>query len=210
MLSLEYSGGVTLENLANKIAGFLIYNEIAAEGDRDIFVYGLVHLFSHGIGLAIALVIGFAFAIPAEMLVFFIPFIALRTSAGGYHAGTFWGCAAVSGVTILVIAIVISVLPAVAYLPIIGIIASASFAVIFMFAPVENENRPIMPNERVRFRKRSWLVVVVCIVAIISFLVLGGSHYAFCAALGVGLAASSTVAALIKQKVIRRKAYEKA
>ena len=93
-----------MEFLADRIADYFIRNGAAEEENRDIYVYGLIHVFSHSIGLAVAMVVGFSFSIPFEVLVFFIPLTMVRISAGGYHAGTFWRCIAVSVLTILAVA----------------------------------------------------------------------------------------------------------
>jgi len=191
-----------MEILADRIAGAFIRNGVAAEDDRDIYVYGLIQTFSNGIGLIVAIAVGFAFAIPLEMLIFFIMLTALRMSAGGYHAGTFLRCAVVSSLAIVAAAAIISVSTATIYAPAIAIILPVSLIITFIFAPIEDKNRTLTSEETIKFRKRSRRLAVGGALILGSATALGGdfAYYSFCATLGLGVATISIFAAFLKQK----------
>ena len=42
-----------MEILADKITSYFIRSSVADEKNRDIYVYGLIHIFTHGISTAI-------------------------------------------------------------------------------------------------------------------------------------------------------------
>ena len=192
-----------MEILADRIAGYFISNGVAEERDRDIYVYGLMHAFSNGIGLAVAVVAGFAFSVPLEMLLFFATLAAFRMSAGGYHVGAVWMCIGASAMTFVVAAIIMRLCPAALYLPAIAVILVLSAVTVFKFAPVEDKNRRLSPGEVLKFRKRSRLLVAGVALILGTVSVLGGSftYYSFCASLGISAATVSIPAALLKQKI---------
>ena len=190
-----------MEKVADRIAGYFIRSGVAIEDNRDIYVYGLTHLFSHGISLVVTITIGIVFSIPLEMLIFFIPFVSLRVSAGGYHAKSFWKCIIASSSTIISVAIILSqAIPAIHVATII-LILIASLVIVFRFAPIEDDNRPLTTYEVLLFRKRSRLSIVLSGLIIFVITAFGGSYYAFCAALGIGVATTSIFIAFLVKRV---------
>ena len=197
-----------MELLADRIAGYFIRNGVADENNRDIYVYGLIHTFSHSICFLAAIAVGFTFSIPIEMLLFSITLSSLRISAGGYHAGSFWVCIAESVLTIIAIAVIIKVSPEAVYFPVTVILMVITVFAVFRFAPVEDKNRPLTSDEIAKFKKRSRLLVVGGSLVLGIIIAFGGNYYSFCAVLGFGVASASIPVALIKRKREVRRAYE--
>ena|GEM_PF-3371773 len=189
-----------MEQIANNITNFFIRDGVATEDTRDIYVYGLIIAFSHGIALAFTLLFGIVLQVPLlKLLAFFIPFTMTRTSVGGYHAGKFWVCAVISVLTMLGAIVCIQYFSG----SINGIISVSISIVgtigISAFAPVENANRPLTAVEVVKFRNRSRLIGISCVVIVLVFAFLSKSEYAFCVALGLVIPAVSAVVAVIQQ-----------
>ena len=189
-----------MEHIANNITNFFIRNGAGTEDTRDIYVYGLTIAFSHGIALAFTLLFGIAFRVPVlKLLAFFVPFTVTRTSVGGYHAGRFWSCAVISVLTMLGSIASIKYFSS-SFNGLISVGVSILGAVgIFAFAPVENKNRPLTEAEVIKFRNRSRLIGISCVVIVLVFTALRKSEYAYCVALGLVIPAVSAVAAVIQQ-----------
>lgn len=61
---------------------------------------------------------------------------------------------------------------------------------VFTFSPCENENRPLSENERILYRKRSILTLIVASAVILACLIIGGRevlYYASIASIGLFL-----------------------
>jgi accessory gene regulator B len=190
-----------MEAFANMITDRLIRNGITDEGNRDIYIYGLVHLLSNIVGVFITVAIGIIFGISLEMLLFFISFTALRMSAGGYHAGSFGKCFAISLCAIVSAAMIIRNLSSTIYLPVVLSTAPLSLLVVFILSPITDEDRPMTSYEVHKFRKRSRTLVVGYATMDIIAAALGGryTYFVFCAALGNLAATASILAAYIKK-----------
>ena len=94
-----------------------------------------------------------------ETVIFVISFKAFRKYAGGYHSKTRLGCFALTN------AVAQAVLSVMKYLRVnisiyLGLYLM-SVLIIFMFAPVETENKKLDSIERVIYRKRAIIVLIV-------------------------------------------------
>jgi accessory gene regulator B len=172
---------------------------------RDIYVFGAAITISYAICAAIALIVGLAFGVLFEVLLFFVSFTLLRTSAGGAHAEKFIVCAVISAGTILLSAVCIKFIPPMAYMPVIVFSSIFSLTVIFALAPFEHPNRPLTGTELTKFRKRSRLVVTGCVLISLSLYILDLAKFGTCLSLGNLAASVSTIAAFINKKIRRRK-----
>jgi len=191
-----------LEKLAVRITGCLVRNNVALEKDQDIYVFGLIHLFSHSITLIVAVVLGIVLGILMEMTVFFAFLTAGRMSAGGYHASSFWKCIILSILTILAAAITILYCPTPAQIPINVISIIFSVIIVFSFAPVVNQKRPLSAIEVLRFRNRSRISCIVSALLICILVIFSHYVYSFSAALGLGISTISIMVALVQERLL--------
>lgn len=94
-----------------------------------------------------------------ETVIFVISFKAFRKYAGGYHSKTRLGCFALTNAVVLVVLSVMKYLR-VNISSYLGLYLM-SVLIIFMFAPVETENKKLDSIERVIYRKRAIIVLIV-------------------------------------------------
>ncbi|MDR1328917.1 MAG: accessory gene regulator B family protein [Oscillospiraceae bacterium] len=176
-----------MEKTANRIASFFIAQGAAEEDDRDIYVYGLTIGLSTAVNILVTAVIGVICGIPLKMLAYILPYTALRLSAGGSHANSFWGCVSVSAVIQITTALLILYTPENLQAPAAAILLAVTAALIFKFAPVEHPNRPISTPERAGFRLRARATILAEALVCLTLILLQIRVYPFCIALGAAV-----------------------
>ncbi|MBD5543342.1 MAG: accessory gene regulator B family protein [Lachnospiraceae bacterium] len=126
--------------------------ELVDKEDIEIYQFGLECILLKLIHIASYLLIGICMGEVFSLLVSGSILIPLRRKAGGYHAKTRMGCYIFSCFVVCLLCLFNKVTIA----PIVGIIGLVvADTLILMFAPVENENRMLEPDEKILFRKQA-------------------------------------------------------
>jgi accessory gene regulator B len=148
-----------MEQLANKLTETLVLYQIIKEEDKELYAYG----FWQGIILSFNFMTMIAISCLFQMLwqgiVFTIAYGFLRSYAGGYHCRTQTRC------YIFSVALICVVLGLMKFVPWnnMGIAVSVilSGIVIFVLAPLEDENKPLDKKEQSVFKKRTHIVLLI-------------------------------------------------
>lgn len=129
--------------------------------DEDSIVYGLSLGIEIFLNIITTIILGVAFNLVLESLIFVITFSLLRGYVGGYHCEKASNCYFLSiGIVILVLVMVKFILKE--YMIIISIILSIfSLPVIIKLAPSEAKHKPLDQFERIRYRRKSMLYLFV-------------------------------------------------
>ena len=146
-------------SVTEKIIGFLgSYLEYDDE-DVKLIRYGL-----HGIirtfgGIFVALTAAWAMNILPYALVYLGIFLTIRIYAGGYHASTARGCAAITSTMIALAYVYIR------YCSMSALIVATTYSIsaitILLVSPVENIKKPISEHETTVYKKRTYLLIVI-------------------------------------------------
>ena len=139
-----------IQHWSQKIADYLISQEVIDKDEFDIYVYGYETALSGIIDFLMISIIGWFTHQLHSTLVFFVMFVSIRLYVGGYHAKTYFQCK-IMFISIYLLVIFLSNL----YLPIVGIvIALVSYLItVICFAPIENINKPLDDSEKKKYRK---------------------------------------------------------
>ena len=124
-------------------------------------------LISHLMFLIIACVFGLILGCMFESIIFYVAFQFIRRYAGGYHASTETKCEMFSTLSILACIVVIRLSKTYDIHTVLLIIGTLSAACIFAFCPLDTPEKPLSEKEFKYFRKVSWLILLVIIVAIV-------------------------------------------
>ena len=141
-------------NMEDRIAGY-ISNKLRAGGVIDpeyeeVYKYGLELVLSFLFSTAVIIAVGAAIGKLLPALVFLAVFISVRRFTGGYHADTYLKCK-LTTVSVYLIVSAASSLFDVGYAAFI-ICAVTGLAVILLFAPIENPNKPLTTKSKRRNR----------------------------------------------------------
>lgn len=145
----------------------LIKDGAIEEEDREIYEYGFEQGIILLINIACTVLIGIAMRMLWEVLVFMIAYIPLRTNAGGFHAKTQLRCFFYSNFLVVVILAVSKILKG--YIPVLAVLALAAAAVIFLLAPVEDQNKPLDEREVEVYGRKARRALVADFAAAVGF-----------------------------------------
>lgn len=185
-----------MEHLAGRFTDQLVQWNIVKSEDRELYVYGFWQGAILVFNFATVVVIGAIFQMLWQSLVFMLAYGVLRPVAGGYHARTQRNCYIFS---ILLLLAVLGVLHWFPWNPIGCIVFMlAAITVVFVLAPVEDENKPLDETEQKVYKKRSrWIALMLSATAFI-LLVLKLYPIAYCVTVAVMVSAIMLVLGKIK------------
>lgn len=148
-----------MRNIFERIADFMEENGSIQTEYRDVYIYALqtiiVYLFNIGTGIIIGVFMGeFVYC-----MIFLTAFIFLREEAGGYHAPGWRSCYFLScGILVLTLLWIKEEFIYQTYITMIAALTAG--AVIFLFAPLEDKNKPLEEEEKKAIGKKAQIIVV--------------------------------------------------
>ncbi len=135
-----------------------------------------------------------------ETLFYFLGFIPLRIFAGGYHAKTHLRCTIILMVSYFIFIFLIRTYNSILYNHTSFALFFISLIIIFMFSPAEDDNNPLTKSEKLKFKKKGRLCILVFgILIIASSIIIENSIYIFSLSIGIFSVALSITASLIKK-----------
>lgn len=154
---------VSFNELAKRVVAYLVKQDIIESGQEEIYIYGFQRMFIDIIHMVSILFIGFLFREVVGVLGFFTAFRLLRSYAGGYHASTQGRCYIL---TMFIIIISLSTIKYITINMVLALILWLLFGiVIFLWAPVEAENKPLEQMEIEVYGRRAkqiWCLETIC------------------------------------------------
>lgn len=190
--------------LANYIADFIYANVEMSKEQRSIYVYGYEIIISSVLSFVLLIITGLIFGKILEITAFFIVFYMLRQQTGGYHADTYFKCNFIFEVNI--VSVMLLALIDFSYEAYVGINIGAfvlCLATVFILAPMENENKPITPN--LRLKHKIVALILTAIFETTSILLFSHIKFSFC----ISMAMTSTALAMLINIKKGEKEYEK-
>lgn len=130
------------------------------ESDRELYQFGYKMLFLEFVNISVLILIGQIFQCLIYMALFAVVYAPLRSYAGGYHAPTPIGCAIISAVLELMIAVSLRVSLYEILMPQICFAALVAQIIIWIGSPVAAIHKPISDSQRRRFRRRARSIVL--------------------------------------------------
>lgn len=156
-----------INKISSKIVEILIKHSLVGNEDKELYSYGFFILLSQILYLIIAIILGSIFKSVFESVIFYIAFQFIRRYAGGFHAKTETRCEILSTLSILCCIVLIK-LSKMYDIRIALLSISLVFAVlIFILCPLDTPEKPLNDKEYKYFRKISWIILSLIIVAII-------------------------------------------
>ena len=149
-----------MENLLlKKVVNRLILEGNIEYEDRDIYTYGLHQGILVIVNIVTTILIGFLVGMIWESILFMVTYIPLRTYAGGYHTKTQMRCYLFSILLALVVLLAIKYILWTNFI-MLGLALIAG-AIIFILAPVGDENKSLSETEIIVYKSRTRLILIV-------------------------------------------------
>ena len=145
--------------LSRSVVRSLIKNDAIEMEKAEVYQYGFEILFSSIITFLIAVLSGILLHCFAASMLFFIIFATFRQICGGYHAKHYWSCNLLFLGVISAVLVVYRFFPTDRFTTMHYIFLLVSLLIICIYAPVENENKPLSAEQVLLFRKISRIIV---------------------------------------------------
>ncbi len=191
-----------IARLSKRISSFFVAKNFVKQQDEEVYNYGFELLLASAVNfLALILISIFSHTI-LETALFILGFVPLRQVAGGYHAKTHLRCFLILLSNYIVFLAVTYFIP----ISLIALTTIASIALsavlVFIFAPVEDKNKPLSEGEKIYLKCRSRIFILIYAFIIITGTLVFQNRMEFLAlSLGVTSVSLSLVAAYIKGKL---------
>ena len=167
-----------LKELSNKITKKLVDINIIEAGDSELYEYGFWQGGVLFFNFLTVVLLGILFNMLLESIIFLIFYGVLRTIAGGYHARTQHACYILSILLMVVVLIMLKTFP---WNTIICcILTILSISVIFILAPVQDENKLLDETEKKIFKKLSRVISLLYGFIIFLLFLLNKNELAYC------------------------------
>lgn len=153
--------------ISSKIVEILIKHSLVENEDKELYSYGFFILLSQILYFIIVTTIGVLFNIILESVIFYVAFQFIRRYAGGYHAATETRCEILSILSIIASIGIIKLSKIYDFKTTLLIITLISMVIIFIFCPLDTPEKPLTEKEFKYFRKISWIILSLIIIAII-------------------------------------------
>lgn len=159
-----------ISNLSKKVVKKLIASGNISSSERELYEYGIFILMSNILYIVVTAILGLAFGLFYQSLLFFIVFMVIRQYAGGYHASTELRCEIFTTLCILASIIIMRLISGnLSFVVVLGLTTFLSI-LIFVFAPIDTDEKTLDEVELKIFCKRTKLILIIIVsVIIISF-----------------------------------------
>ena len=166
-----------MEKLAIKLTDYILSKDAISEENYDIYVYGFTCFLELSISFISTFIIGICLGMFFECILFSCIFIPLRSLAGGLHLNKFFHCYLLSCFMLTVTLLLVKFFSIPDYVSLIGCILFP--IILFIIGPINHPNRPVTDEENSIFKRKTNIILVLCILLSIILYLTKTSSYLF-------------------------------
>lgn len=149
--------------LSSKIVEWLLNAGTVSQEDKELYEYAIYSFFFSMMPLCLVIIIGSVFGIPVESIFMILPFMLIRKFSGGFHLKSSAICFIISTLLLSLSLALIRIIIRVDVYKVSLYLASLAALQIFIYSPIDSEERKLSEKERAVFRKIARLIVSVCL-----------------------------------------------
>lgn len=191
-----------MKHLANLLTNKLVDLNIVKPEDRELYVYGFWQGAILIFNFITVIFIGWLCHMLWQSCIFMLSYGILRPVAGGYHARTQHNCYIFSVILLLV---ALGLLYWIPWSPVGGIsVAIAATGIVFLLAPVEDENKPLDEIEQIVYKRRSRWISFSLLVIVIILTLIGIIEIACCVSVAIMALAVMLFLGKLKNVIIHK------
>lgn len=150
------------KKLSSNLVNTAIQRDVIDESKTDEHIFGLNAFFTVIFNIISAMVIGVIMNMLFETVLFIITYKLLRKYLGGGHSKTSIRCYISSCITYIIALISVKYYPF--SVTVTTLIVIICVCIMFILAPVEAEKKPLDDIERVVFKHRARITIVICVI----------------------------------------------
>jgi accessory gene regulator B len=192
-----------IDILSTRIVGRLIEKSIINDAERELYTYGLFMLLSQTLYFILTVTFGVLLNKTLESVVFYVAFLFIRTNAGGIHASSELKCEVATTLSLFLCLGIVKLCGLYNLKLVILILTIVATVFIFILCPLDSPEKPLNKKEKIYFRKKSWIVllIILTIIGISLYFEINALIYPCC----MSLILESILLFLGKIKGIRKK-----
>ncbi len=164
---------------------------------QNFYRYGIEISISSLLNIILILIIGIIIHHVIDSVIFLSLFILIRSFTGGYHADTYFRCNMLMCITFTLVTFFNTIFSQSISLPIAIFLVCIIEAIILVFGPIENKNKPIDESKQKKLKITGFIVTIIINCIGIFFI---ESYVGTMIILTVFLIAVLMVAGIIKEK----------
>lgn len=155
-----------MENISEKLVGYMLRNKVISEDDKEIYLFGLVLMLRVLLNTVTLILIGLWFNMLAVSVIFVCFSLFIRSYSGGFHSDNPVICYLISTSTIILLLISIKLQIWNVYVS--GILVILSTVIFLIYAPVGHKNKILEDIESKIYRRRLLKIVfgLLCLMSI--------------------------------------------
>lgn len=150
-----------ISKLSKKIVVDLIDKSIINDTEEELYTYGFFMLLSRTLYFILTIIFGVILNLVPESVVFYVTFQFIRTNAGGIHASSELKCEVATTVSLLLCLGVVKLCDLYNLKIVIIILTIVAAVLIFLLCPLDTPEKPLNKKEKVYFRKKSWIILLI-------------------------------------------------
>lgn len=166
-----------MEKLAIKLTDYILSKDAISENNYDIYVYGFTCFLELSISFISTFIIGICLGMFFECILFSCIFMPLRSLAGGLHLNKFFHCYLLSCFMLTATLLLVKFFSIPDYISLIGCILFP--IILFIIGPINHPNRPVTDEENSIFKRKTNIILVLCILLSIILYLTKTSRYLF-------------------------------
>lgn len=166
-----------MEKLAIKLTDYILSKDAISEENYDIYVYGFTCFLELSISFISTFIIGICLGMFFECILFSCIFMPLRSLAGGLHLNKFFHCYLLSCFMLTATLLLVKFFSIPDYISLIGCILFP--IILFIIGPINHPNRPVTDEENSIFKRKTNIILVLCILLSIILYLTKTSRYLF-------------------------------
>ena len=166
-----------MEKLAIKLTDYILSKDAISEENYDIYVYGFTCFLELSISFISTFIIGICLGMFFECILFSCIFMPLRSLAGGLHLNRFFHCYLLSCFMLTATLLLVKFISIPDYISLIGCILFP--IILFIIGPINHPNRPVTDEENSIFKRKTNIILVLCILLSIILYLTKSSRYLF-------------------------------
>ena len=155
-----------ISNLSSKIVSRLIDISIINNAERELYLYGFFILLSQILYFILTIIFGILLDIFLESVIFYVVFQFIRTSAGGIHASNELKCEVATTLSLFLCLGIVKLCDLYNLKLVIVILTIVAAVFIFVLCPVDTPEKPLSKKEKIYFRKKSWIILLIILTII--------------------------------------------
>ena len=155
-----------ISKLSKKIVVDLIDKSIINDTEEELYTYGFFMLLSRTLYFILTIIFGVILNLVPESVVFYVTFQFIRTNAGGIHASSELKCEVATTVSLLLCLWVVKLCDLYNLKIVIIILTIVAAVLIFLLCPLDTPEKPLNKKEKVYFRKKSWIILLIILIVI--------------------------------------------